>query len=272
MAFWFVYAMKTLIKYLSKREKMILRVLATPRSRYTKLTFHNLRIELKKLNALFEILGYCSPEFKRKGYFKPFKILFKQAGKVRELQITEALLNQHVAEDSLTQFGQYITMQMQKAEDVFFSLTTKSKRAKLKKQLQKTEPFTLQAKRKKILNYLEKERKKIENLMTAENIPTELVHTLRKRIKTYNYNRRILEKSDLSKKIFSTDHLSDLLGQWHDLRITLGYIQSMKKSAVVKPEESAQLLEGERKMTVECNQLFEDILNAVPSSEFYKGR
>lgn len=264
--------MKALIKYLTKREKLIARLMATPRYAYTNLTFHKLRVELKKLNALFEILEYCSTEFKHRKYFKPFKTLFQQAGKVRELHITEALLKTHFDETSLIQFSQYIAMQKKNEEDAFFSLTTKSKRSKLKKQFQLIEPFALQTTKKMIRRYLEKNRNRIKKEMTQENIQMDQVHALRKQIKTYNYNRRIIEKNDLNRNITSTDHLSDLVGQWHDLQITLDYIQASKKSIAFEPEESNLLLEGTRKMSAESDQLFKDILSAVPSSEFNKGK
>ena len=246
--------------------------MATSRSAYTNLTFHKLRVELKKLNALFEILEYCSPEFKNRKYFKPFKTLFQQAGRVRELHITEALLKTHFDENALIQFNQYMAMQKKSDEDTFFALTTKLKRSKLKKQFQLIKPFALQTTKKMIRRYLEKNRNRIEKELTQENIQMDLVHALRKRIKTYNYNRRILEKDDLSTHITSTDHLSDLVGKWHDLQITLDYIQPSKKSVAFEPEESNLLHKGARKMTAESDRLFKDILNAVPSSEFYKGK
>ncbi len=262
--------MKALSKYLSNREKVIARIMAMPRSAYTDQTFHKLRVELKKLNALFEILEYCSPEFKNRKYFKPFKTLFQQAGRVRELHITEALLKTYFAENSLIQLSQYIAKQKKSEEDAFFSLTTKLIRSKLKKQFQLIEPYAHLTTKKKIRRYLEKNKNSIEKILTEENIKLDLVHAIRKRIKTYNYNRRIIDKDVLSKNITSTDHLSDLVGKWHDLQITLDYIQASKKSVAFEPEEFNLLLEGEQKMTTECKQLFKDILKAVPASEFYK--
>ena len=264
--------MKALVKYINKRQKIIARLMATPRSAYTNLIFHKLRVELKKLNALFEILEYCSPEFKHRKYFKPFKTLFQQAGRVRELHITEALLNTHFDENALIQFNQYIAMQKKSDEDAFFALTTKLKRSRLKKQFQLIEPFAQQTTKKKIRRYLEKNRIRIEKILTQENIEMDHVHALRKRIKTYNYNRRLIDKNDLSKDITSTDHLSNLVGQWHDLQITLDFVQSTKKSVAFEPEESNLLLEGTNKMASESEKLYKDILNAVPESEFYKGK
>ena len=39
-------------------------------------------VEIKKLNALFELINFCDKDFKRKKTFKPIKEIFQQAGAV----------------------------------------------------------------------------------------------------------------------------------------------------------------------------------------------
>ena len=81
---------KSLPKYLRRREDAITTLLEKQKRVYTPAHIHQLRLELKKIDALFELLNYCSKGFKMDKTFKPFKMIIDQAGKVRELQIGRA--------------------------------------------------------------------------------------------------------------------------------------------------------------------------------------
>jgi len=54
---------KALVKYLEKRRSAIDSLLEMPNHKYTSGTFHKLRVEIKKLNAPFELLNFCAKEF-----------------------------------------------------------------------------------------------------------------------------------------------------------------------------------------------------------------
>jgi CHAD domain-containing protein len=84
--------MKELEKYLLKRVTVISGFLEIPKESFTTETIHDLRVEIKKLHALFELLEHCHDNFKMKRLFKPFRHLFRQTGKVREIQVEEELL------------------------------------------------------------------------------------------------------------------------------------------------------------------------------------
>jgi len=84
--------MKTLTRYLGRRKIAIYLLMKRPRDKFTTHTFHRLRVEIKKLNAFLQLIGFCSNDFKRKKTFKPFGKLFRQAGKVRELQLEKKVL------------------------------------------------------------------------------------------------------------------------------------------------------------------------------------
>ena len=53
--------MKTALKkYSKKRVKAIVAILQKPDTKHTVVTFHELRVEIKKLSALFELANNCS--------------------------------------------------------------------------------------------------------------------------------------------------------------------------------------------------------------------
>jgi CHAD domain-containing protein len=96
--------MKALTTYFVTRKKTLLSLLEKSEKKYTPSTFHQLRVELKKLNALFDLIEFSSTKFRRKKVIKPFKTIFKQAGKVRDLQIEEASFKKHMQDDLLVAF------------------------------------------------------------------------------------------------------------------------------------------------------------------------
>ncbi len=52
---------------------------------------HDLRVEIKRLRALFDLIEACRPRFPRRKRFKPFRRLFKAAGGLREAQVESSL-------------------------------------------------------------------------------------------------------------------------------------------------------------------------------------
>ena len=73
--------MKALKKYLKKRKSAITFLLEKQQESFTPDTFHTLRLEIKKLNALFDLVNFCSKSFKQKKTFKPFKLIFSSGRK-----------------------------------------------------------------------------------------------------------------------------------------------------------------------------------------------
>src|SRR5258708_6187319 len=92
---------KALKNYFARRRKAITSLLRKPARKIVAQNFHQLRIEIKKLNAFYALINYRSKEFKKKKTFKPLKQIFKQAGKVREIQLEQALLKKYNFHSSL---------------------------------------------------------------------------------------------------------------------------------------------------------------------------
>lgn len=53
---------------------------------------HNLRIEIKKLKAVWKFIGFNAKDFDAKDFFRSYGPAFKTAGKIRELQLEEEAL------------------------------------------------------------------------------------------------------------------------------------------------------------------------------------
>jgi CHAD domain-containing protein len=73
-----------LIGFIKKRLNSIIQLLKKDISAFRNNSYHNLRVEIKKLNACFLILN-INPSTNK--LLKPIQIIFKKSGKVRALQI-----------------------------------------------------------------------------------------------------------------------------------------------------------------------------------------
>ena len=129
--------MKALRTYLKTRKKALLSLLETPRKEYTTETFHQLRVEIKKLNAFFDLVDSSSKKFRRKKMIAPFKIIFRQAGKVRDLQIEETNFNKYTQDNELVQYRAKLGKREGKEKKLFFSLISDKTTGQLKKKYKK---------------------------------------------------------------------------------------------------------------------------------------
>src|SRR6185436_616704 len=83
---------KEMKDYFRERDRNIDLLLKKLRHSFAPENFHRLRVEIKKTKAFFELIGSASKKFDRDHFFRPYRTIFKEAGKVRELQLEEAVL------------------------------------------------------------------------------------------------------------------------------------------------------------------------------------
>lgn len=256
-------------KYLKRRAKAITAILQKPSRAYTVATFHKLRVEIKKLNALFQLVNDCSEDFKRKKTFKPFKSVFRQAGEVRELQLVEAMLKKYNFKSSLKVYLNGLKKLRVKDQRDFFLIISKKFLAKLKKTYLDVIPFLNEPDRKQVNQYMEKKRKIIETLFGQVSLNAEHVHELRKQLKQFYYNRKSLALLKQSKQPSETDELLELLGKWHDKQVIIGHLQKAMDADGVKQKEVTRLKDIKAKLSSDSEMLFTKIYTALPVSEFY---
>lgn len=182
--------MKTLKKYLNSRKVNIDFLLGKPKRSYTAGTFHKLRVELKKLKALLDLVNYRSKDFKRSSTYKPFKKVFRQAGKVRELQIQEAMLKKNFPNNSLRGYKEILRDSRLEEKRQFFSMIDSKLINRLRAKFDEIDPFLTKIKSKKAARYLDREIGGIKNNLNQIPLQKEELHELRKGLKTLNYKRK----------------------------------------------------------------------------------
>lgn len=233
--------MRALKKYLKKRESTINCLLETQQQYYTPDTIHTLRVELKRLNALFNMINYCTKGFKKKKNFKPFKRIFRQAGKVRELQIEQSLLEEYFALDLLPDYKEYLEKLLTRKLNFFFIIKDNSLPQILNEKYQKIVPLLNATSTKKATRYVAKKRAGIKKLIARKTLKNKHLHPLRKQLKEYQYSYSSLNYDSQNKPTSGKDILPELLGEWHDYQIIINHLKKVIDSCEINPNESNQL-------------------------------
>ena len=254
--------MKKLTKYLKKRKTTIDFLLRIPQNKYTPNIFHQLRVEIKKLNSLFDLIQFCSHDFTRKTTYKPFKSIFHQAGKVRELQIEDAMIKNYFEKKVVKDYRKNLKKLRLKAETEFFVLVNKKLMIQLNKKYRAIIPHLYGIDQKKINTYLEKKANQIQELLGQEIIQREQIHELRKHLKILNYNKAIVDKE--KERILNQDILPELLGKWHDCQVIIENLQNTHNKRQLSPAALYQIKIIKQKIVSEYKILFNEIKTIIP--------
>jgi CHAD domain-containing protein len=262
--------MKSIKKYLKKRIETIDFLLNVPKRFYTISTFHQLHLEIKKLNALIDLIDFCSKDFNRKKIYKPFKRIFHQAGKVRELQVEEAMMKKYLRIVFLKEYNNSLKQQRIKEQKKFFSIANKKFVVLLKRKYSEILPYLSQIEENRVNRFMEMRRERIEKLLNQNPLPPTKMHLLRKQIKRFNYNRKYLNTREENCQSSEWDVLPDLLGKWHDSQNFVEYLESAKDAAGVNPEAVQQLERIKSNVISDTDILLYKINKAIPKSEFFR--
>ena len=260
--------MKSLTKYIKKRKAALNFLLEKSRSKYTPSTFHKLRVEIKKLNSLFDLINFCSNDFKRKATYKPFKLIFSQAGKVRELQVEESILKKYLLTNSIKDYSKTLKLLQSKEKEDFFLLVNKKLFDQLNKKYKKIIPYISGIDIEKANRYLKKRKSRIQKLLGKEIIQKKQLHELRKRLKVFNYNREILCKEQ-DKTLLKNDDLPVLLGKWHDCQVIRKHLKKTIDNCKFNENDINQLKVIKTKIVLDREKLFKEISISIPESEFF---
>lgn len=228
----------TLKAYFQKQNRTIDRLLNKPSSAFTADDFHKLRVEIKKEKALFKFVNWNTPEFRKTEVFRPNGILFKGAGKIRELQVEEDQLKK-IGKGLLTNYRRQLRLKQVELRKQFFKETIPAVKKKLAISRTEALPYLEKSREEDMTRYNRKKQNKIEKLLKKKEIKTKSIHELRKQLKTLYYNRKIAgETEDLGK----TKKLQELIGSWHDKSVLGKQLKKAKARGMLDMPEKKQLV------------------------------
>src|SRR6185312_9767872 len=249
---------KSYLKYFKKIEKNIACSLKIPPENFVKEDYHQLRVEIKKLNALLISLEFCLKSFKRNKYFEPLKSLFKQAGKIRNYQLEESSLKRN-ENDHIPQYLSDVEKRIGKEKIKFALLHDKINIHKIKKTLKKIEPFIKKISRKDLHQFVESERNKIRHFFNMDPLLPANLHMMRKLLKIDFYTRKITDRPIAENLVEEENNFLELLGKWHDCRTINDLLEKSILKGISSSDESIYLLKIDAEIKLTSENLLKDI-------------
>lgn len=240
-----------------KREARILALLEKPVPEWSAEDIHNLRVEMKKLMALAELVKAANPDFHRKKMLAPYIVFFDQAGQIRDIQLHLALLKKYELIIALADYISHVDLRLTNEMNKLQALIRK---AAIKKIRQAEKTFTTGIKKvskKKALAFLIRKQTHLEDILAETPIQEDGLHELRKQIKNVMYLSPLFRSNHLQSDWYAS--LQDLIGQWHDLVVIRGQLEKALEEQNIQPEERSVLENLVSKLQSEIKKQFEAI-------------
>jgi len=188
---------------------------------------HDLRVGIKRLKALYQVLDPISEgRFYSKTNFADVHFLFKEVGKLREIQVLKALFSffaKDAAAETYIEFNNLIAAREQLASDELNTALQQFDNKLIGKSLEAANAFLVDISNEdatKLTKKLLKKRFKQIGELLPNKQDEALMHDLRTRVKQSCYIIEMLALMQPEKEF--TKHpkrlklAAELLGQWHD--------------------------------------------------------
>jgi CHAD domain-containing protein len=202
---------------------------------------HKMRTSTKRLRALFQLIEYVSSDkFKAKKQLKKVRLLFKHAGKIREIQIEKSVLSRY-EESMKLHFPDYMDY-LSRCEHREIARFLKSIPRYADREQIIDHDYVLKAitsgKNKKQASRIQKYLKsKVEELhrLNSKPVSNERIHRNRTILKQLYYLYDILELSSEQHSLLNltSERLREIeqkIGNWHDLINSTHYLNNFHKT------------------------------------------
>jgi CHAD domain-containing protein len=244
---------KRLTKYFLRQSDRIHQLLKKPIETLEEGDFHLLRVHTKKIKAILNLAEYGVKDFPKEKYFTPYKIIFSQAGKIRELQLQISLMKKYKSQKGLNAYYSRLEKDGLQHHQDFLLLIDKKLKRKLKKSDQKIVPFLKKVDAQVVKDYLSTITNRIRTLLHEEKLNAEQVHDLRKHIKELKYLQKIFQPKN--KLLTIPDDFQELIGQWHDYAVISKDLLKDAQHHELKPEEVKAIMSHQKKISNRADQL-----------------
>lgn len=255
--------MKYLKKYWNKRVSRVVSLISKKGSNRSASYYHDLRIEIKKIKALFELIHFHNKKFKRRANLHPFKKLFERAGRIREIQMERKMLKRYLQQTRSRYLAVLLAIQNEYEQSfvqIQFPKIVEDVRS-MKKPIGK---YFSSIKKKAAEAHVIKMKRKIMKMLSIE-LGDKDVHKIRKRLKTLHYNIAQIQASIEILEGKQWASFLELLGRWHDCEVAIlhlkKFIGKSKPEKVTMDEVSSILFN----LTKEKARLLKRVNKIAPS-------
>ncbi|MBS1947676.1 MAG: CHAD domain-containing protein [Bacteroidetes bacterium] len=244
-------------RYIEKRAALIDSFFQKSQQDFVAKDYHQFRVEIKKVSACLRVVAYCHKHFMRKKYYEPYREVFKQAGKIRELQVQETILKKYKRYASLKTFASAFRRSLSLESATFFSMLTEALRASLEENKKEVKPFLEKIHETCVLDFLKSRKKKIDGFLQRKDIAPVEMHKFRKWLKDFGYISKLLyaEKYQVKKH----DLVQKLIGEWRDQDFVSRNLQTAFYSGDIPEAEKKNIKKLEKAISAKANRLLSKI-------------
>ena len=256
-----------LSKYHKEIEKTFIKNYRRTRKSYSVEGIHKMRLSVKRLRAFLKLLNHFDDRPYTKKNLKKINLLYKHAGKVRDLQIQLNLL-ENFRPDAGNEFDIYITQLTNRKAKALKALKRSFKEIDIKDIVKISRRIENILKKIRDHNFMEeysqiirKKLKDIEDLSVALNDES-VLHLIRRHMKELLFIRDTVNIEDQvllanTEKLALMADIEVKLGEWHDLQVLLDsflsldhegdsyrdILERIEKSKLLKQAEVVEKLE-----------------------------
>lgn len=202
-------------KHLKSRVKFIAHMLRSDSEEFSPEDIHVLRVELKRILSVAELLKSVSGKHGFGKLLAPFRRIFRAAGKVRSAQLEISFIRQFQLNRIDAAFIKAIERRIKKRERNFRAKLKKGVDRELKESGKKLMRRIRTVKEKEVDQVLRSFHKSLIKLLKTSELSDDELHELRKEIKTRNYLFSAVYGAGLADA--HLDRIQKELGEWHDL-------------------------------------------------------
>lgn len=209
--------------------------------KFTVVTFHLLRVEIKRLKSLFSLIGGLSKDFNKKTAFESFGIFFKQAGKVRELQIEDLFLVKYADYTVIKAYRNRLHEKELEEKRIFFDLQERLDKSLFDITYKEVDSFLKNLSEQQVAGYLDKKRKRLWKMFMQLPLQEEKMHQVRKELKQIVFIEKMCGLEWDKVRSGYEINLSNLLGKWHDQLVIVQHIENIIRSLENNHEDTLVL-------------------------------
>jgi CHAD domain-containing protein len=231
--------MKTveLKKYFDKSSQKVVMYLSDSGGKHPVKTLHELRVEIKRIRFVCHLIQHFNKKSDVDLIYKPYEKVFKNAGKIRSIQMQRKLITMLEESDVFDKIIKEHKRNEKKLLRKFF------KKAEIQSEILNAYKPLINGEIEKIINpdlesYADHLLKFLFHNLTTKTKPEEL-HELRKKVKELifmgRFSKALNEFISTRLNIEIADNLQEKIGDWHD-KLELLNILSDKNIKVKKSE------------------------------------
>jgi CHAD domain-containing protein len=237
---------KRLAGYFKKRWNSIYKNSYAMRMHMKSESLHNLRLDIKKLDALNELLD-STGKMHAVLYSKPLRKFFRHMGRVRSAEINLDIFHEF----------QYINSELErKLQDlihreyeILFN-NRKELRHELRRLKSRFERSIDEVKNRELFSYCNNLLQELSQF-SAMALDTDRLHESRKKIKNLIYTRKLIPRLLLERMPINElylDQLQESIGRWHDIAVAMQFLAEKK----LMNELVYCMLEEEKSASLKC--------------------